>query len=437
MLDHIAYPHIVEWIASYAPLELRTASRHWASHVDLSISHWRLEQGADHRLTAYVPTPRGKRRAWAHTAGAFEDCGLAPFTPAPPSGNVWDASWGSPIVLLQYLLRRRGAELAPETTPSAAPGGPPARPFDQPMPDVTPGAFEIVTNFHKVEVEGEEKMGPQPWALVSPPSEDLDTGAGHPTWVEQHTAAPPVDLALATHHIHTLDVVGGLNVDFRWASAFKRVKVVRFFPSLDPRNDALFFAPPTVVVFCHRFGPAIPFALPHGVQHVVLSIGPVWTGPPEGYAKDVVFATGSPLVLPLPKSVKHVSIILRDFKRSDHSKRRFDYWVRGVLVPLSHRTAMHDLSITFVNYPAEREGEVTPQPDRYRAALQRVAGGVPRSSYFFPCTNDAAEATAILQSTQLTTAVGEKDFRYIFEEEWLEEVGDHIHALATDEKYFG
>jgi hypothetical protein len=301
---------------------------------------------------------------------------------------------------------------------------------------LAPGAFEIVTNFHKVEVEGEAQMVPQPWALAAPPSEDLDTGV-EPTWAEQHTTASPVDLALATRHIHTLDVVGGLNVDSRWASAFKHVKVVRFFPSLDPRNDALFLAPPTVVVFSHWFGPAVPFALPHGVQHVVLSIGPVWAGPPEGYAKDVFYATGSPLVLPLPKSVKHLSIVLRDFKRSDHSKRRFDHWVRGILVSLSHRTAMHDLSITFVNYPAKRVNEVTPQPDRYVSALQAVAGGVPRSSYFFPCTNDAAEATAILQSTQLSTVVGQKDFRYISEEGWLEEVGDHIHALATDEKYFG
>lgn len=57
MLDHTSYPHLVERIARFAPLELRSTSRHWNSYVDLEcLPHWRLEPDDNGRLTPYVFT---------------------------------------------------------------------------------------------------------------------------------------------------------------------------------------------------------------------------------------------------------------------------------------------------------------------------------------------------------------------------------------------
>jgi hypothetical protein len=42
-LDHTMFPHIVERIGRYAPSELRFTSRHWATRVDSSAAHWRIQ----------------------------------------------------------------------------------------------------------------------------------------------------------------------------------------------------------------------------------------------------------------------------------------------------------------------------------------------------------------------------------------------------------
>ncbi len=59
-LDHTLVPHIVERIGRYAPSQVRSTSRHWATRIDSSAAHWRIQ---DTKHPTAPPTAQLTRRA--------------------------------------------------------------------------------------------------------------------------------------------------------------------------------------------------------------------------------------------------------------------------------------------------------------------------------------------------------------------------------------
>jgi hypothetical protein len=68
-IDHELYPHLIEFIALLAPLEIRATSRHWRDRIASFTKHWRLEQWREAgdpgwRLDANVHTPLHQWQPW-------------------------------------------------------------------------------------------------------------------------------------------------------------------------------------------------------------------------------------------------------------------------------------------------------------------------------------------------------------------------------------
>lgn len=390
-IDHNSFPHIVARIATLAPLELRATSRSWRTFVDRECcTHWRLEQGQNYRLSAYVYAPRASPRRWLSLEDI--DCGIT----------------------TEYL-------------PPWSSDNPDDRPAD-PRPG-EPRPFPILFG--------------GPWGQNPPtPSTQLTRPSSYSTEVVPSFKAT-AEAAYPTQLVRSLDVVGSLNVDTRWDDVFKRVEIIRFFPTMHSRLAPMFLSPPLVIAFYSYRGPVMWSPLPPGVQHLIASIGPVWSGPPADHPRpnSVPVSNALPFVRPLPTTLNHLTIVYRDLESwtyvSSSIKGNWNFIGSGI----AHRLGQRDLKITIVGdlsiilplaqtFPRVAEGKAA----QYRDALIRISRGQ-RVETHYPVPSSTVEAEALLRILPPPAPYDESLLRFVSVEEWREEVGEHVFALSTDATY--
>lgn len=96
-IDHTSYPTIVDLIATYAPLELRTTSHQWHARVNQKCPHWRVEQHPTGKFIVYVyisiqPTGSGSDEESPlvgaqddpESSSTFNDADVCSNTSSPP-----------------------------------------------------------------------------------------------------------------------------------------------------------------------------------------------------------------------------------------------------------------------------------------------------------------------------------------------------------------